>query len=104
VRIKHFEFPVGSEKLHELFKRTAHSLVESVSVLSLLNQAEQWQHIRTTNPIESTFGTVRLRTAKKRGCVSRAGMLVMVFKLMKTAEQKWRALKGHARLAKWSKA
>jgi transposase-like protein len=61
--------------------------------------AEHWQHIRTTNPIESTFGTVRLRTAKTRGCVSRAGMLAMVFKLLKTAEQKWRALKGHARLA-----
>ncbi len=61
--------------------------------------AEPWQHIRTTNPIESTFGTVRLRTAKTRGCVSRAGMLAMVFKLLKTAEQKWRALKGHARLA-----
>jgi putative transposase len=61
--------------------------------------AEHWQHIRTTNPIESTFGTVRLRTAKTRGCVSRTGMLAMVFKLLKTAEQKWRALKGHARLA-----
>jgi transposase-like protein len=61
--------------------------------------AEHWQHIRTTNPIESTFGTVRLRTAKTRGCVSRTGMLAMVFKLLKTAEQKWRALKGHTRLA-----
>jgi transposase-like protein len=40
--------------------------------------AEHWQHIRTTNPIESTFGTVRLRTAKTRGCVSRTGMLAMV--------------------------
>jgi transposase-like protein len=57
--------------------------------------AEHWQHIRTTNPIESTFGTVRLRTAKTRGCVSRAGMLAMVFKLTKTAEQNWRTLKGH---------
>jgi putative transposase len=61
--------------------------------------AEHWQHIRTTNPIESTFSTVKLRTAKTRGCVSRAGMLAMVFKLTKTAEQKWRGLKGHALLA-----
>jgi transposase-like protein len=61
--------------------------------------AEHWQHIRTTNPIESTFSTVKLRTAKTRGCVSRAGMLAMVFKLTKTAEQKWRVLKGHALLA-----
>ncbi len=60
--------------------------------------AEHWQHIRTTNPVESTFSTVRLRTNKTRGCVARAGMLAMVFKLTKTAEQKWRALKGHERL------
>jgi transposase-like protein len=61
--------------------------------------AEHWLHIRTTNPIESTFATVRLRTTKTRGCVSRAGILAMVFKLTKTAEQRWRKLKGHARLA-----
>lgn len=61
--------------------------------------AEHWLHIRTTNPIESTFATVRLRTAKTRGCVSRAGLLAMVFKLTKVAEQNWRTLKGHALLA-----
>lgn len=41
---------------------------------------------------------MRLRTSKTRGCVARAGLLAMVFKLTKTAEQKWRKLKGHARL------
>ena len=56
--------------------------------------AVHWQHIRTTNPIESTFATVRLRTNKTRGCVSRGGMLAMVFKLTKVAEQKWHKLKG----------
>jgi len=61
--------------------------------------ALHWEHIRTTNPIESTFSTVKLRTAKTRGCVSRAGMLAMVFKLTKTAEQKWRTLKGYKLLA-----
>jgi putative transposase len=61
--------------------------------------AEHWIHVRTTNPIESTFATVRLRTAKTRGCVSRAGILAMVFKLTKSAEQRWRKLKGAARLA-----
>jgi putative transposase len=61
--------------------------------------AEHWIHIRTTNPIESTFATVRLRTAKTRGCVSRAGILAMVFKLTKSAEQRWRKLKGATRLA-----
>lgn len=61
--------------------------------------APHWKHIRTTNPIESTFSTVKLRTAKTRGCVSRTGMLAMVFKLTKTAEQKWRTLKGYQLLA-----
>ena len=61
--------------------------------------APHWKHIRTTNPIESTFSTVKLRTAKTRGCVSRTGMLAMVFKLTKTAEQKWRTLKGYKLLA-----
>jgi transposase-like protein len=57
--------------------------------------ALHWQHIRTTNPIESTFATVRLRTNKTRGCVSRGGMLAMVFKLTKVAEQRWHKLKGN---------
>ena len=61
--------------------------------------AEHWVHLRTTNPLESTFATVRLRTAKTRGCVSRAGILAMVFKLTKSAEQRWRKLKGATRLA-----
>ena len=61
--------------------------------------AEHWVHIRTTNPIESTFATVRLRTAKTRGCVSRGNMLAMVFMLAKSAERGWRRLKGAQRLA-----
>ncbi len=61
--------------------------------------AAHWQHLRTTNPIESTFATVRLRTAKTRGCVSRGGILAMVFKLTKTAEQRWRRLRGQTQLA-----
>jgi transposase-like protein len=61
--------------------------------------AEHWVHIRTTNPIESTFATVRLRTAKTRGCVSRQSMLAMVFMLAKSAERGWRRLKGAERLA-----
>lgn len=56
--------------------------------------APHWQHLRTSNPIESIFATVRLRTNKTRGCVRRGGMLAMVFKLTKVAEQKWRKLKG----------
>ena len=61
--------------------------------------ATHWQHIRTTNPIESTFATVRLRTAKTRGCVSRSTILSMVFKLGLSAEKGWRKLKGFRQLA-----
>lgn len=58
--------------------------------------AEHWIHIRTTSPIESTFATVRLRTAKTRGCGSRMATLTMVFKLAESAQMKWRRLNGHA--------
>ena len=60
--------------------------------------AEHWRHIRTTNPIESTFATVRLRTAKTKGCGSRVACLTMVFKLMESASKSWRSLNGSARL------
>jgi putative transposase len=56
--------------------------------------AEHWIHIRTTNPIESTFATVRLRTYRTKGCGSRIACLMMVFKLAQSAEQTWRALNG----------
>lgn len=56
--------------------------------------AEHWVHLRTTNPIESTFATVRLRTAKTKGCGSRMATLTMVFKLAQSAEQYWRLLNG----------
>ena len=56
--------------------------------------AEQWMHIRTTNPIESTFATVRLRTKRTKGSGSRAACLAMVFKLTMCAEKTWRALNG----------
>ena len=60
--------------------------------------AEHWRHIRTTNPIESTFATVRLRTVKTKGCGSRVACLTMVFKLMESASKSWRSLNGSARL------
>lgn len=61
--------------------------------------AEHWQHLRTTNPIESSFATVRLRTSKTKGCGSRLATLTMVFKLAESAERSWRRLNGHALLA-----
>jgi len=57
--------------------------------------AEHWLHIRTTNPIESTFATVRLRTDKTKGCGSRLATLTMVYKLAESASKKWRRLNGH---------
>jgi transposase-like protein len=56
--------------------------------------AAHWIHLRTTNPIESTFATVRLRTKKTRGCGSRETTLAMVFKLMQTAQNNWKRIKG----------
>jgi transposase-like protein len=60
--------------------------------------AEHWQHLRTTNPIESTFATVRLRHRKTKGSATRVACLAMVFKLMQAAEKKWRRLKQYKRL------
>ncbi|MBZ0114270.1 MAG: IS256 family transposase [Thermoanaerobaculia bacterium] len=61
--------------------------------------AEQWPHLRTTNPIESTFATVKLRTAKTRNCLSRRSMISMVFKLCQSAEKNWRRLRGYKLIA-----
>lgn len=61
--------------------------------------AEHWVHIRTTNPIESTFSTVRLRTKKSRNSGSRETTLAMVFKLLKNAQKRWKRIKGFRRLA-----
>jgi putative transposase len=62
--------------------------------------ALHWIHLRTTNPIESTFATVRLRTTKTKGSGSRLACLTMVFKLMESASKKWRLLNGSPLLAK----
>lgn len=56
--------------------------------------AEHWIHLRTTNPVESTFATVRLRTKVTRGAGSRAAALAMVFKLVESAQARWRAVNG----------
>jgi len=61
--------------------------------------AEHWIHLRTTNPIESMFATVRLRTKKTKGCGSRLATITMVFKLAQSAEKRWRKLNGYALIA-----
>jgi transposase-like protein len=60
--------------------------------------AEHWIHLRTTNPIESTFATVRLRTVRTKGCGSRLATLTMVFRLVQCAQDHWRALNGSSLL------
>lgn len=62
--------------------------------------AEHWVHIRTTNPIESTFASIRHRTDQTKGCVTRDTMLTMVYKLGMCAEKRWRRIRGFNHLAK----
>ena len=62
--------------------------------------AQHWSHLRTTNPIGSTFATVRLRTQRTKGCGSRIATLTMVFKLAIEAQKHWRRLNGRALLPK----
>jgi len=70
-------------------------------LLSFYNfPAQHWQSIRTSNPIESTFATIRHRTKRAKGCLSRDGMLHMMFKLSQCAEGNWRRLRGFDYLAK----
>jgi len=62
--------------------------------------AQHWQSIRTSNPIESTFATIRHRTKRSKGCLTRDGMLHMMFKLGQCAEKNWRRLRGFDYLGK----
>jgi transposase-like protein len=62
--------------------------------------AEHWKHLRTTNPIESTFATVRHRTVRAKGCLSNRTALAMIFKLAQAAEKTWRRLDGNNQLPK----
>ena len=62
--------------------------------------ASHWQSLRTTNPIESTFATIRHRTKRSKGCLSRTTMLSMMYRLGMCAEKKWRRLRGFRQLGK----
>lgn len=90
VKIYQDKYPKATECLEK----------DRVELLSFYDfPAEHWVHIRTSNPIESTFATVRLRTARTRGCVSRTTILTMVYRLGLSAEKGWKKLKGYRRLA-----
>jgi len=60
--------------------------------------AEHWKHLRTTNPIESTFATIRLRHRKTKGSGTRRASLTMMFKLAQSAQKRWRRLNGHEKI------
>ena len=62
--------------------------------------AEHWDHLRTTNPIESVFATVRHRTVRTKGALSPTTARLMVFKLVMAASKTWRRLKGENQLPK----
>lgn len=83
------------------YPKAAHCLKKDRDVLFSFYDfpAEHWRHIRTTNPIESTFATVRLRTAKVRGCFSSLTVLTMAFQLCRCAQKRWIRLYHPERLA-----
>ena len=62
--------------------------------------AEHWDHLRTSNPIESVFATVRHRTVRTKGSLSQKTARLMVFKLVSAAAKTWRRLKGENQLPK----
>jgi len=95
-------FDTFVEKYEAKYPKAVACLVKDKEVLLAFYDfpAEHWRHLRTTNPIESTFATVRLRHRRTKGSGSRQACLAMVFKLAEAAEKKWRRLNGAAQLLK----
>jgi len=104
------ETRVAAEKAFELFIKTYEAKYPKATLCLQKDRtelltfydfpAQHWQSIRTTNPIESTFATIRHRTKRSKGCLSRNGMLHMMFKLGQCAQKNWRRLRGFNYLAK----
>ncbi|MGP4059045.1 IS256 family transposase, partial [Mycobacterium sp. 4D054] len=89
VAVKAFEVAFGAK-----YPKVVAKIVDDLDVLLEFYKypAEHWIHLRTTNPIESTFATVRLRTKVTKGPGSRAAGLAMAYKLIDTAQARWRAV------------
>jgi putative transposase len=89
-------FDAFIESYQMKYARAAESLIKDRDALLTFYDfpAEHWKHLRTTNPIESTFATVRHRTIRSRGCLSNRTALAMVFKLVEAAEKSWRRLES----------
>jgi transposase-like protein len=83
------------------YEKAAECLADRDALLAFYDfPAEHWKHLRTSNPIESTFATVRHRTIRAKGCLSNTTALAMVFKLVDAAQKSWRRLDGHNQLPK----
>ena len=95
-------FDIFIETYKDKYPRAADCLAKDRDVLLTFYDfpAEHWCHIRTSNPIESTFATVRLRTSKVRGCFSAQTVLTMAFKLCEAAQKNWKRLRGFKKLTK----
>jgi putative transposase len=89
------------KKYQDKYPKAVHCLLKDKEEMLAFYDfpAIHWQHLRTSNPIESTFATVRHRTKKAKGCFSRTTILTMVFKLCQNAESSWRRIRGFERLA-----
>lgn len=96
---KAFDFLVAARgaKYDKAVERLTRDIVRLLTFHN--SPAEHWKHIRTTNPIESTFATVRLGTVKTKGCLGRKTALAMAFKLILSARRKWRKLDGSNQIA-----
>jgi transposase-like protein len=83
------------------YPKAVHCLVKDREALLAFYDfpAAHWQHLRTTNPIESTFATIRLRTSKTRNCVSAKSGLGLMHQLAMSAQKRWRRLRGFRQLA-----
>jgi hypothetical protein len=79
---------------HRALERTRNTTQPDINHAQPDIEAEHWQHLKTTNPIESTFSPVRARTRVTKGPGSKDAGLAMVFKLLEAAEQRWRAVNG----------
>jgi putative transposase len=95
-------FEAFIESYHVKYDKAAECLEKDREALLAFYDfpAEHWKHLRTTNPIESTFATVRHRTIRAKGCLSNKTALALVFKLVDGAQKTWRKLDGHNQLPK----
>ena len=90
------------EKYEAKYPRAVECLIKDRAALLAFYDfpAEHWDHLRTTNPIESVFATVRHRTVRTKGALSPTTARLMVFKLVMAAAKTWRRLKGETQLPK----